>query len=157
MPSYSIAAPAATQADTQANPFLADSTLPLHYPQFDKIKESDFASAFDAGMTEQMTEIEKIANQKAKPTFDNTITALEKSGATLDRTTTVFFNLVGADTNDARKKLQADYSAGFAAHRHSISLNGKLLMTSSNSMACPTSRSHPPPKLPSRANSMASM
>ncbi|WP_234420552.1 M3 family metallopeptidase, partial [Xanthomonas fragariae] len=121
-----MAAPAATQAATQANPFFADSTLPLHYPQFDKIKDSDFAPAFDAGMTEQLTEVEKIANQKAKPTFDNTIIALEKSGATLDRATMVFFNLVGADTNHARKKLQADYSARFAAHRDAISLNGKL-------------------------------
>ncbi|PPU53189.1 dipeptidyl carboxypeptidase II [Xanthomonas arboricola] len=126
MPSYSIAAPAATQAAAQANPFFADSTLPLHYPQFDKIKDSDFAPAFDAGMTEQLKEVEKIANQKAKPSFDNTLIALEKSGATLDRATTVFFNLVGADTNDARKKLQADYSAKFAAHRDAISLNGKL-------------------------------
>lgn len=126
MPSYSIAEPAATQAATQANPFFADSTLPLHYPQFDKIKDSDFAPAFDAGMTEQLKEVEKIANQKAKPSFDNTLIALEKSGATLDRATTVFFNLVGADTNDARKKLQADYSAKFAAHRDAISLNGKL-------------------------------
>ncbi|MCM5551246.1 M3 family metallopeptidase, partial [Xanthomonas hortorum pv. pelargonii] len=126
MPSYSIAAPAATQAATQANPFFADSTLPLHYPQFDKITDSDFAPAFDAGMTEQLKEVEKIANQKAKPSFDNTLIALEKSGATLDRATTVFFNLVGADTNDARKKLQADYSAKFAAHRDAISLNSKL-------------------------------
>ncbi|PPU04028.1 dipeptidyl carboxypeptidase II [Xanthomonas arboricola pv. guizotiae] len=126
MPSYSIAAPAATQAAAQANPFFADSTLPLHYPQFDKITDSDFAPAFDAGMAEQLKEVEKIANQKAKPSFDNTIIALEKSGATLDRATTVFFNLVDADTNDARKKLQADYSAKFAAHRDAISLNGKL-------------------------------
>ncbi|MBB4129445.1 M3 family metallopeptidase [Xanthomonas sp. 3075] len=126
MPSYSIAAPATTQAAAHANPFFADSTLPLHYPQFDKITDSDFAPAFDAGMTEQLKEVEKIANQKAKPSFDNTLIALEKSGATLDRATTVFFNLVGADTNDARKKLQADYSAKFAAHRDAISLNGKL-------------------------------
>lgn len=77
-------------------------------------------------MAAQLKEVDAIANQKAKPTFDNTIIALEKSGATLDRATTVFFNLVGADTNDARKKLQADYSAKFAAHRDAISLNGKL-------------------------------
>lgn len=126
MPSYSIAAPAAAQATATANPFFVDSTLPLHYPQFDKIKDSDFAPAFDAGMAAQLKEVDAIANQKAKPTFDNTIIALEKSGATLDRATTVFFNLVGADTNDARKKLQADYSAKFAAHRDAISLNGKL-------------------------------
>ncbi|AEQ97122.1 peptidyl-dipeptidase dcp [Xanthomonas oryzae pv. oryzicola BLS256] len=107
-------------------PSFADSTLPLHYPPFDKISDSDFAPAFDAGMAEQLKEVEKIANQKAKPSFDNTIVALEKSGSTLDRATTVFFNLVGADTNEARKKLQADYSARFAAHRDAIWLNDKL-------------------------------
>ena len=126
-PAYSPAADAATaQSATQANPFFAESPLPLHYPQFDKIKDSDFAPAFDAGMAQQLKEVEAIANNKAAPTFDNTLIALENSGAILDRATTVFFALIGADTNDARKKLQADYSAKFAAHGDAINLNGKL-------------------------------
>jgi len=128
LPAYSASAatPAAAANAQQANPFFADSPLPLHFPQFDKIKDSDFAPAFDAGMAQQLKEVEAIANNKAKPTFDNTIIALEKSGDVLDRATTVFFSLVGADTNDARKKLQADYSAKFAAHSDAIALNGKL-------------------------------
>ncbi len=121
-----LAASASATALPAGNPFASESPLPLHYPQFDKIQDGDFAPAFDAGMAEQLEEVEKIANQKAKPTFDNTLLALEKSGQVLDRATTVFFNLVGADTNDARKKLQADYSGKFAAHRDAISLNGKL-------------------------------
>lgn len=125
-PAYSPAADAATQAAEQANPFFAESPLPLHYPQFDKIKDSDFAPAFDAGMAQQIEEVEAIANNPAAPTFENTLVALENSGAVLDRATTVFFSLSGADTNDARKQLQADYSAKFAAHRDAISLNGKL-------------------------------
>ena len=64
------------QAQPQAgNPFFTKSTLPLQYPHFDKIKDSDFAPAFDRGMAEQLKEIDAIANQKAKPTFDNTIVA----------------------------------------------------------------------------------
>jgi peptidyl-dipeptidase Dcp len=128
LPAYSAGAatPAASTAAQQANPFFADSPLPLHYPQFDKITDSDFAPAFDAGMAQQLKEVEAIANNKAKPTFENTLIALEKSGETLDRATTVFFALVGADTNDTRKKLQADYSARFAAHGDAIALNGKL-------------------------------
>ena len=118
--------PAASTHAQQANPFFAESPLPLHYPQFDRIKDSDFAPAFDAGMAQQLKEVEAIANNKAKPTFDNTIIAPEKSGDILDRATTVFFSLVGADTNDTRKKLQADYSAKFAAHSDAIALNGKL-------------------------------
>ncbi len=127
LPAYSLTAIAATgQTAQQANPFFAESPLPLHYPQFDKIKDADFAPAFDAGMKQQLDEVEAIANNPAPPTFDNTLIALEKSGAILDRATTVFFSLIGADTNDARKKLQADYSARFAAHSDAINLNGKL-------------------------------
>lgn len=127
LPAYSLSANAATtQSVQQANPFFAESPLPLHYPQFDKIKDSDFAPAFDAGMELQLKEVDAIANNPAAPTFENTLVALENSGTVLDRATTVFFSLIGADTNDARKKLQADYSARFAAHSDAINLNGKL-------------------------------
>ena len=127
LPAYSVSADAATaRTAQQANPFFAESTLPLHYPQFDKIKDSDFAPAFDAGMAQQLKEVDAIANNPAAPTFENTLIALEHSGTILDRATTVFFSLIGADTNDARKKLQADYSAKFAAHSDAINLNGKL-------------------------------
>ena len=127
MPAYSQAAPAATtEAAKMANPFFSESPLPLHYPQFDKIKDSDFAPAFDAGMAEQLKEVDAIANNPEAPTFQNTIVALEKSGQVLDRATTVFFALVGADTNDARNKLRADYSTKFAAHGDAINLNPKL-------------------------------
>ncbi|HVR81000.1 MAG TPA: dipeptidyl carboxypeptidase II, partial [Luteimonas sp.] len=111
---------------SQANPFFGESPLPLHYPQFDKIKDSDFAPAFDRGMAEQLKEIDAIASNPAKATFDNTIVAMEKSGRTLSRATTVFFNLVGANTNDVRDKIEAAYSAKFAAHRDAINLNPKL-------------------------------
>ena len=109
-----------------AGPFAQASTLDLHYPQFDKIKDSDFAPAFDAGMAEQLREIDAIANDPAEPTFQNTIVAMEKSGQLLDRATSVFFNLVGTDKNDARDKLQTDYAPKFSAHRDAISLNPKL-------------------------------
>lgn len=127
MPAYSqAAAPAAAEAAKASNPFFAESPLPLHYPQFDKIKDSDFAPAFDAGMAEQLKEVDAIANNAAAPTFDNTILAMEKSGQVLNRAQTVFFSLVGADTNDARNKLRADYAAKFAAHGDAIALNPKL-------------------------------
>jgi peptidyl-dipeptidase Dcp len=114
------------QAAQAPNPFAADSPLPLHYPQFDRIKDSDFAPAFDAGMAEQLKEVAVIANNHKAPTFDNTIVALEKSGRLLDRANTVFQLLVGADTNDVRNALRKDYATRFAAHSDAISLNGKL-------------------------------
>jgi peptidyl-dipeptidase Dcp len=125
-PAKSHAVHAKTQPAAAANPFFQDSPLPLHYPQFDKIKDSDFAPAFDRGMAENLKEIQAIADNKAKPTFDNTIVAMEKSGRTLTRAGTVFGNLVGADTNPARDKLDAEYSPKFAAHRDAIYLNPKL-------------------------------
>ncbi len=129
-PAY--AAPASPQhanADapvTQVNPFFADSPLPLHYPQFDKIQDGDFAPAFDRGMADQLKEVDAIASSTEKPTFDNTIVAMEKSGRTLSRATSVFYSLVGADTNDTRDKIDAQYSPKFAAHGDAIYLNPKL-------------------------------
>ena len=115
-------------ADTaqQANPFFGESPLPLHYPQFDRIQDSDFAPAFDRGMADELAEVAAIADNPAPATFDNTIVAMEKTGDVLDRATNVFFNLVGADTNDAREKLRADYAQRFSAHRDAIVLNPKL-------------------------------
>ena len=109
-----------------ANPFFADSTLPLKYPAFDKIQDSHFAPAFDRGMAEELAEVDAIANNAEPATFDNTILALEKSGQMLTRSSAVFYNLVGADTNDARKKIDADYAPKFAAHGDAIRLNPKL-------------------------------
>ncbi len=126
MPAYSHTVPATTDDAKPANPFFAESPLALHYPQFDQIKDSDFAPAFDAGMAEQLKQVEAIAADPQKPSFDNTILALEKSGRVLDRATTVFYSLVGADTNDAREALQAEYAPKFSAHRDAIFLNPQL-------------------------------
>jgi peptidyl-dipeptidase Dcp len=110
----------------QANPFFEQSPLPLHYPRFDRIQDSDFAPAFDRGMAEELAEVSAIAGNPAPATFDNTIVAMEQKGEVLDRATSVFFNLVGADTNDAREKLRADYAPKFSAHRDAIVLDPKL-------------------------------
>ncbi len=109
-----------------SNPFFVESPLPLRYPQFDKIKDSDFAPGFDRGMADQLKEVAAIVDNAEAPTFDNTILALEKSGQILSRTSTVFFSLVGVDTNDARKAIQAEYAPKLAAHRDAIALNPKL-------------------------------
>ncbi|HKP69177.1 MAG TPA: M3 family metallopeptidase, partial [Pyrinomonadaceae bacterium] len=59
-------------------------------PPFDKVKVADFKPALEAAMAENLTEVEKIANDPAAPTFDNTIAAMEKTGTTLDRVTTIY-------------------------------------------------------------------
>ena len=109
-----------------SGPFAAASSLDLNYPRFDQIQDAEFAPAFDYGMATQLVEIDAIANSPEAPTFQNTIVAMEKSGLLLDRATSVFFNLVGTDKNDARDKLQSDYAPKFSAHRDAIALNPKL-------------------------------
>jgi peptidyl-dipeptidase Dcp len=94
------AAPAASTAPAAvldaSNPFAKVSTLPFHYPAFDKIKDEHFKPAFEAGMREHLKEVAAIANNKAAPTFDNTIVAMERAGQLLARVSTTFSNLQGA-------------------------------------------------------------
>src|ERR1700734_745060 len=73
-----------------SNPFYAPSTLPFHAPPFDKIKDADYQPAIEAGMAAQLAEIQRIADNPAAPTFDNTIVAMEKSGRLLDRALPAF-------------------------------------------------------------------
>src|SRR5258708_9508327 len=98
--------PAATAP--AANPFLAESTLPFHAPPFDKIKDSDYTPAIEAGMKGQLSEIEAIADNPQPPTFANTLEAMERSGALLTRVTKVFFNLSQSNTNDTIQKIKAE-------------------------------------------------
>ncbi len=115
----------ATTASTD-NALLVPSTLPLHYPPFDKIHNEDFAPAFEKGMAEKLAEVEQIANNPAKPTFDNTIVALERSGATLTRVTMAFFNLTSSNTNPALDTVERDTAPKLAAHNDAILLNPTL-------------------------------
>ncbi len=109
-----------------AGPFDAPSTLPLQAPPFDKITDSDYAPAFDAGMKQGLAEIEAIANNKAAPTFENTIAAMEKAGRMLDRVNNAFNVMTSADTNDTLQKIEADEAPKLAQYNDAIYLNPKL-------------------------------
>jgi peptidyl-dipeptidase Dcp len=120
MPAAKAAAPAAV------NPLVELSPLPYHYPQFDKFKNEDFMPAFEIGMAQGRAEIDKIANNPAPPTFDNTIVAMELSGQTLNRVSAIFFNLTGANTNDTLDKVEAEISPKLSAYNDAINLDPKL-------------------------------
>jgi len=111
---------------TGDNPLFSTSPLPLRYPQFDQIKDAHFAPAFDAGMAEELQEIEAIAAQTDAPSFENTIIALQQSGRLLRNAQRIFFNLNSTDTNEVRQQLNRDYAPRFAAHRDAIMLNEAL-------------------------------
>src|SRR5438876_3454784 len=116
----------AQRSDVENNPLLNESPLPYHVPPFDKIKDEHFAPAIDAGMREQLKEIEPIANNSEKPTFDNTVVALERTGRVLDRAETTFSNLNSCNTNPTLQKIETEMAPKLAAHRDAIHLNGKL-------------------------------
>ncbi|HJX82101.1 MAG TPA: M3 family metallopeptidase, partial [Candidatus Udaeobacter sp.] len=108
------------------NPLLTESSLPYHVPPFDKIKDEHFAPAIAAGMREQLKEVEAVANNSEKPTFDNTIVALERTGRLLDRAERTFSNLNACNTNPTLQKIETDIAPQLSAHRDAIHLNGKL-------------------------------
>jgi peptidyl-dipeptidase Dcp len=108
------------------NPLLAESSLPYHVPPFDKIKDEHFAPAIEAGMREQLKEVEAVANNSEKPTFDNTIVALERTGRLLDRAQRTFSNLNACNTNPTLQKIDKEMAPKLAAHRDEIFLNPTL-------------------------------
>ncbi len=109
-----------------SNPFYAASTLAFQAPPFDKIKDSDYQPAIDAGMAEQRKEMQAIAENPASPTFENTIVAMEKSGQLFNRVWLVFNGVTSANLNEDLQKVQ-DYEAPrIAALQDDIFLNSKL-------------------------------
>jgi len=108
------------------NPLLTESSLPYHVPPFDKIKDEHFTPAIEAGMRDQLKEVEAVANNSEKPTFDNTIVALERIGRLLDRAQRTFSNLNACNTNPTLQKIDKEMAPKLAAHRDEIFLNPKL-------------------------------
>ena len=113
-------------AAVRPNPFLAPSPLPFQAPQFDKITDADFKPALEDGMKAQREEVEKIAENTAPPTFENTLVALERTGQLLTRAYQVFNGLSSANTDPTLQKLQEEEAPKLAALRDAIFLNPKL-------------------------------
>jgi Zn-dependent oligopeptidases len=116
----------------KSNPFFQESDLYLNYPPFDEIKIEHYKPAFIKGMKDQKSEINKIAENIEPPTFENTILAMEKSGAVLDRVATVFYALTSAHTNDDMEKIRADMAPKLSAHSDKILLNKSLFKKINN-------------------------
>ena len=108
------------------NPFFAPSTLPFQAPPFDKIKDSDYQPAIEAGMAQQREEIKTIADNPAAPTFENTIVAMEKTGRLFDRAMSAFNAVTGANLNPELQKVQEIEAPKLAAHSDAIFLDAKL-------------------------------
>ncbi len=108
------------------NPLLQDWNTPFALPPFGDVATDDFAPAFEAALAEGRAKIEAIAANPEPPTFANTIEAMERAEHVLDRVGAVFFNLAGADTNDAIEALQRDLSPKLSAHHSETMMNAAL-------------------------------
>lgn len=108
------------------NPFFSEYNTPFNVPPFDKIKNEHYMPAFIEGMKQEQNEIAAIVNNPAAPSFENTIAALEKSGALLTKVDNVFYVLKSADTNDEMQKIAKEIAPLTSKHEDDILMNEKL-------------------------------
>lgn len=108
------------------NPLFQKSTLQYQAPLFNLIKDEHFKPAFDRGIKLQEKEINDIVNNPAPATFQNTLLALEVSGADLSRATEIFYNLTGSNTNSKLQAIEAEYAPIFSSHNDKIFMNSQL-------------------------------
>ncbi|MBZ5685341.1 MAG: peptidyl-dipeptidase Dcp [Acidobacteriia bacterium] len=119
------AVPSGTQFGP-SNPFYAPSSLPLQAPPFDKIKDSDYQPAIEAGMAQQREEVRAIVENPQPPTFENTLVALEQTGQLFNRVNLVLTAVTGANLSPELEKLQEIEAPKLAAHKDAILLDSKL-------------------------------
>ena len=120
------------EAEERQNPFFHPYGTPHDTAPFDRIRLEDYEEAIMEGIRRDNEQIDKIINNPEKPTFDNTIISVddEKDGEgyydLLSRVTTVFFNLLSAETNDEMDNLAQKMSPILTKHANDIRLNERL-------------------------------
>jgi len=115
-----------TESKGWANPFFAEWDTPFDVPPFDQVKLEHYRPAFDEGMEQHKKEIAAIIGNGAAATFENTIEALDRSGAMLDRVSRVFFAMRSSMTNDDIEAIAKDVAPELSKHRDEIRLDDSL-------------------------------
>lgn len=108
------------------NPFLKPFATPYGTAPFDLIKIEHYEPAFEKAIEEHQSEIDAIVANPRNPTFSNTIEAIEYSGEMLTRVSSVFFNLLSAESNDEMMEISQRLSPKLSQHSNNISLNEEL-------------------------------
>lgn len=108
------------------NPFFEEFKTPKGTPPFDLIKKEDYKPAYIKGMEQQTKEISAITRNRAKPTFDNTVVALDNSGEILSRVSSVFGVIRGAMNDDEIQKIAEEMSPLLSEHGDNIYMNQLL-------------------------------
>ena len=114
------------QGFSQDNPFFKNWNTPFGVPPFNEIKIEHFMPAYQAGMAEEAAEIWAIIRNPQAPTFENTIVAMDKSGALLSKVTPVFSGLSSVSNNPELQRLAQQLSPLTSRHRDDINLNPLL-------------------------------
>ena len=112
-----------SNVEAMENPFYKDYDTPFEIPPFSEIEESHFVPAFLKGMEEHNNDISDIISNSEKPSFENVIIAMERSGSLLDKVSSVFYNLSGSTTNPKIQEIEKEISPKLSEHFDSISLN----------------------------------
>ena len=115
-----------TEAELAGNPLLETWDTPYGLPPFGRINNDHYMPAIKKGILEMRAEIATITDNAESPTFENTILALEKAGATLDRVTSVFFNIVRTELDDELSVLRTEVSPMLSREYDAITLNDRL-------------------------------
>ncbi len=115
-----------SEAELAGNPFIENWDTPYGVPPFREIGEAHYMPAFKQGILEMRVDIAAIVGNAEAPTFENTIVAMEKSGALLTRVSRTFFNITGTELNDELQKLQTAVSPMLSREYDAISLNPDL-------------------------------
>ncbi|TWC00299.1 peptidyl-dipeptidase Dcp [Bradyrhizobium macuxiense] len=113
-------------AEAIANPLLKAWQTPLETPPFAEIKPEHFLPAFEQAFADHSAEVAAITHDPALPDFDNTITALERSGKLLSKVSAVFYDLVSAHSNPAILEIDKEVSPRMARHWNPIMMNAVL-------------------------------
>lgn len=108
------------------NPLFASWTTPFAAPPFQNFATADFAPAYEQALAAHTAEVAAIATASEPPTFENTIVAMERSGALLRRVDMVFGQLSSAATSDALQAVERDIAPVLARHWNAIYIDPKL-------------------------------
>ena len=112
----------------EKNPFFKEYKTPFKVPPFDEIKEEHYLPAFKEGIKENKLEISAIIENPEKPTFKNTIEALETSGRSISRVAYVFYNMLSSNTNDQLQKISEEAAPLLSKNLDDIFLNERLFI-----------------------------
>ena len=121
-----VAAAQTAPATAMNNPLLQKSKLTFGAPDFNRIQEGDYLPALKEGIRQQREEIQRIVNNKQRPTFANTVLAYEQCGQTLDRVSSIFYALVGAHKTPVIAQTQQEITPLLTDLQNEITFNVKL-------------------------------